>query len=242
MNRAFQKGFLAIDFPAAPFRSPLTVLLRSASVFFGNFPFIAAVTLAVFLPVKAAIQLLCWMFDVSTNSLTMYLLLDLSDLVLASLVTPAVIYALVARFRGDPAPPIAEALRWGRRQWGKTLWNKFKVEVTIMLWGALLVIPGLVAMVKLIFTDQIVAIEGDRESEVLQRSRDITEGRRWLIFSVVLPVLIVELAGTYFILKAFQGSEYSRPLLAIVDSVLSVGGQWTNVVALLMYLGLTRER
>jgi hypothetical protein len=241
INRPFEDGFLRIDFPVEPFVSVPALLLRSAAVFFRNLGFLAAATLLVFLPVKAAIQVICWLADVPVNGLLMYFLLDGSDLILSSLVAPAVIYGLLIRFRGG-VPPLGASLRWGRRQWSRTLWNKFKVEVTVTLWAALLLIPGLVKMVQLAFTDPIVAIEGDREPDVLERSREISAGHRWRIFFVLLPVLIVELAGSYLILGSFQVSEYSRPWIAVVDSLLSIGGQWATIVTLLMYLGLAAAK
>lgn len=241
MKRAAAKGYLEIDFRVEPFHSVPALLLRSASFYFANLPYLAALTLAIFLPVKLALQAVCWMLDVPTGGLAMYLLLDASDLVLASFAAPAAIYALLFRLRGGALPTFASALAWGRRQWGKTLWNKFKVEVTCTLWGALLLVPGLVKMVQLALTDPIVAIEADREHDVLGRSRELTEGRRWRIFFVLLPVLAVELAGTYFILGAFHGPATSRILIALVDSLLSVGGQWATVVMLLLYLGTVSE-
>src|SRR5215208_575223 len=108
MKRPAAQGYLPIDFPVEPFHSPVRLLLRSAAVFFSNFAFISTMTLAVFLPAKAALQVLCWMLDISAKGLTMYLLLDVSDLVLASLVTPAVIYGLLVRVRGGRLPPFAE--------------------------------------------------------------------------------------------------------------------------------------
>ena len=114
---------------------------------------------------------------------------------LSALVIPAVVYGLVAKFRGGQTAPVRESLRWGRRQWGKTLWNMFKVEVTVALWGLLLVIPGLVAMVRLIFADVIVAIEADRETEVLARSRVLSKGHGWRIFLVLLPLMAAGLVG-----------------------------------------------
>jgi hypothetical protein len=239
MNRAFREGYLRVDFPVEPFHSVPRLLLRSASVFFRDLRFVALVTLTVFLPVKAAIQWICWLADVPTGGTLMYLLLDASDLVLAACVTPAVVYGLLARFRGAPMPPLAEALRWGRRQWGKCLWNRFKAEVIVMMYSLLLLVPGLIKMVRLAFTDPVVAIEGDREDAVLDRSNAIGDGHRWQIFLVLLPVSLVELAGTFLIFGSLPKGEYSRPAIAIVDSLLSVGGQWGTVVSLLMYLGLT---
>jgi hypothetical protein len=233
---------IQIDFPTQPFDSVMGLLLRSARVFFGNLPFLAAVTLVVFLPGKLALQLGCYVLNVPTDGVLSYLLMDSSDLILSALVIPAAIYGLVTKFRTGRTAPLAESLRWGRRQWGKTLWNKFKVEITVTLWGALLLVPGVVAMVRLIFTDAIVAVEADRETDVLERSRVLSHGHRWRIFFVLMPMMIVDLvAGTFVVLARLQGLTHSLIALALVDSAFSVGGQWTTVIVLLLYLGLTQR-
>jgi hypothetical protein len=241
MDRDFRQGHIEIDFPTQPFDSVTGLLLQSARVFFDSLPFLAAVTLVVFLPGKLALQLGCYVLNVPTDGVLSYLLMDSSDLVLSALVIPAATYGLVTRFRTGRPAPLAESLRWGRRQWGKTLWNKFKVEITITLWGALLVVPGVVAMVKLIFTDAIVAVEADRETDVLQRSRTLSQGHRWRIFFVLLPMMILDLTGSFVVLARLQGFTHSRMALALVDSAFSVGGQWTTVIVLLLYLGLVER-
>jgi hypothetical protein len=240
MDRDFRQGHLEIDFPTEPFHSAFRLLLRSAVLFFANLRFLAAVTLVVYLPAKLALQLVLYLLNVPAGGMLTYLALDISDLVLSALVIPAVVYGLVARFRGGQTASVRESLRWGRRQWGKTLWNLFKVEVTVALWGALLVVPGLVAMVRLIFAEAIVAIEADRETEVLARSRILSRGHGWRIFLVLLPLMAASLLGTFLILGAFEQAAYSRLVMAVADSVLSVGGQFTTVAVLLMYLGVLR--
>jgi hypothetical protein len=238
MERDFRQGRIEIDFPTEPFHSVWRLLVRSVVLFFANLRFLAAVTLLVYLPVKLALQFGLYVLDVPTGGIGTYLALDLSDLVLSALVIPAVVYGLVARFRGGQTASVRESLRWGRRQWGKTLWNMFKVEVTVALWGALLVIPGVVAMVRLIFADVIVAIEADRETDVLARSRELAKGHGWCIFLVLLPLMAASLVGTFLILGACEEAAYSRVIMALADSVLSVGGQFTTVAVLLMYLGV----
>jgi hypothetical protein len=240
MDRDFRQGHIEIDFPTEPFHSAFRLLARSAVLFFANLRFLAAVTLVVFLPVKLALQFVLYLLDVPTGGIVTYLALDASDMVLSALVIPAVIYGMVAKFRGGQTASVGESLRWGRRQWGKTLWNMFKVEVTVALWGALLVIPGLVAMVRLIFADVIVAIEADRETEVLARSRVLAKGHGWRIFLVLLPLGVVGLVGSFLVLGACEEAVDSRVVMAVADSVLSVGGQWTTVAVLLMYLGVVR--
>jgi hypothetical protein len=181
MDRDFRTGRIEIDFPAEPFASAPTLLARSAVVFFSNLPLLAAITLVVYLPAKLAIQFACYVLDVPTSGILSYIFLEVSDLVLGALAVPAAIYGLVERFRGRRAP-MAECLRWGRRAWARMLWNQFKVDITITLWGALLIVPGILAMVRLIFVEPVVAIEGDSAADPLERSRGLTRGRRWRIF------------------------------------------------------------
>ena len=240
MDRDFRQGCLEIDFPTEPFHSAFRLLVRSAVLFFANLRFLAAVTLLVYLPAKLALHFVLYLLDVPTSGMLAYLAVDLSDLFLSALVIPAVVYGLVAKFRGGQTAPVRESLRWGRRQWGKTLWNMFKVEVTVALWAALLLIPGLVAMVRLVFADVIVAIEADRETEVLARSRVLSKGHAWRIFFVLLPLMAASLVGSFLILGAFEKAADSRVVMAVADSLLSVGGQFTTVAVLLMYLGVVR--
>ncbi len=239
IERAFRKGCLEIDFPAEPFDSIGGLLIRATRLFFANLPFLAAVTLAVLIPAKLALQFACYLLDVPPEGVVSYFVMDFGDLIFSALVMPAAIYGLVINLRTGKPCPLGDALRWGRRQWAKTLWNKFKVEITIMLWGALLIVPGIVAMVRLIFTDTIVAIEGDRENQVLQRSRELSEGRRWRIFLSLLPALPLSFAHMYATLRALQ---YSRWLMVPVDSLFSVLDHWMTVVVLLIYLGLWTPR
>ena len=242
MDRDFRKGYLEIDFSTQPFDSPLGLLRDAIRVFFSNLLFLATVTLAVYLPGKLAVQFLCYLLDVPFEGILSYFVLEISDLLLSALVIPAIVYGLFQRFRAGRAAPIGECLRWGRRQWLKCLANLVKVEITITLWSALLVIPGIVAMVRLIFAGTIVAVEGDLEGDVLGRSTKLAQGRRWRIFFALLPLVILDLAATFLVLDRVQAATHSRTAFALADSLLAVAGQLTTVAVLLMYLGTVQKR
>ena len=47
--------------------------------------------------------------------------------------------------------------------------------------------PGIVAMVRLTFVPILIAIEADRESQPLARSRLLAAGRFWRMFAVGSP-------------------------------------------------------
>ena len=240
MDRDFRQGYLEIDFATVRFASPLPLLRDSLRVFFSNLPFLAAATLVIYLPGKLVTQFLCYLLDIPFAGVLSYFVLEISDLLLSALVVPAIIFGLVHRFRTGRAPALGESLRWGRRQWFKTLANQVKVEITIALWGALLVIPGVVAMVRLTFVDVVVAVEADLEHDVLGRSTRLAQGRRWRIFFVLLPMLVLNLAA--FLALDRVGAANSRVAFALADSILAVAGQLATVAVLLMYLGTVQKR
>jgi len=59
------------------------------------------------------------------------------------------------------------------------LWNSFKAEVTIALYTLLLIVPGIIKHVALLFVEPVVAVEGDLTANALRRSEELTAGRRW---------------------------------------------------------------
>jgi uncharacterized membrane protein len=228
MQRDFAKGYLEIDFASAPFDSAPRLLARSAGLFFGSLPRLAAITLIVFLPAKLVLQWLgpedgVWSYAVSAAS----------DLILGALAAPAIVYLLIGKLRTGRAAPVGEALRWGWRWWGKSLWNGFKMQVTVALWGLLLIVPGVVAAVRLAFTDVVVGVEGSNTSDVLGRSRELAKGHGWRIFFVLAVLGLVELL-------AWGGTLRLRLGMALTDTLLALLSQWTLTAALLMYLGITR--
>ncbi|HYW41672.1 MAG TPA: hypothetical protein VE959_02370 [Bryobacteraceae bacterium] len=235
MERDFRKGHIAIDFPTVPFDSVGGLLLRSTRLFFATLPFLAAVTLVVMVPGKLLLEFTCYVTNVPSEGVLSYLLMDMGDLVFGALVMPAAIYGLVMKLRTGKTAPTGESLRWGRRLWGKSLWNMFKVEVTIMLWSLLLVIPGIVAAIRLIFVDPVVAIEGRPSSEILERSRQLCAGHGWRILVALLPAVPINLLHLLASLRALQ---YSRWLMPPVDGLFAVAEHWMTAVVVLMYLGL----
>jgi len=242
MDRDFRQGHLTINFPVAPFDAALPMLRDTLRVFFANLPFLATVTLAVYLPGKLATQFVCYVAEIPFEGVLSYFILMASDLLLSCLVAPAIVYGLVERLRNGRKAPLGECLRWGRRQYGRMLANQLAVEVTVTLWGALLVIPGVVAMVRLVFTEIVVAVEGDLESSPLVRSKQLSEGRRWRMFGVMLPMLLLGMIATFVVLDKIQAATHSRATFAIADSVLAVAAQLDTVAALLMYLGTAQKR
>ncbi len=238
MERDFRKGYVEIDFPVEPIGSPFGLLARSLRLFLANLPFLASSTLAIFIPGKLLLQSICWALDIPVDGVLGYCLMSASDLLLSAIAVPAVIFGMAMRFRTGKPAPLAESLRWGRRQCAKALWNMFQVEVTVSLWSLLLFIPGMMAFVKLAVVDPIVALEADTRRDVLDRSRSLTQGHRWRIFAVIAPLIVLDLLVSFAVLNAVEKMSNSRLPLALADSLLALCAQWSTLAMLLVYLPL----
>jgi hypothetical protein len=242
MDRAFRRGCLEIDFPVKPFTSAAGLLADSARLYFRNLAPLVAITFATILPGKLLLQFLCYIFDIAPDGFNAYILMDASDLVLSAVAVPAIIFALIANLRSGRPARLSEALRWGRLLWRRMLWNKFKVEITVALWSLMLIVPGILAMIRLSLTEPVIAVEGAEEAEPLKRSEDLTEGRRGRIFAAFLPLAILSLAAEFLGLKLMALSGYSRLVIALSDTLLSLAGQFGTAMALLIYLGVSSEK
>lgn len=231
-----------LDRPVVSFTSVAGMLGHSLAVYFGNFGLIAKVTLAAYAPLKLTVFLFCDQIGVAPGGTAASLIRDGADMILAALVAPAVIYGMMARLQSRPAPPLNECLRRGRKLWGRTLWNDIKADITIGLRLALLIIPGIMAMVRLCFVEEIVAIEGEAETDVLARSREISEGHGWKIFFVCLPAAALSFAGEWLLFSLMARLGLSWLTAAALDSVMAVASQWGTILLLLMYLALSQPR
>jgi hypothetical protein len=236
-NRQMHKptGPLELDFTPEPFDSAMRMLGRSLRLFAANLPFIASVTLAVYLPGKLLTQFIGYILDVPVEGILSYLLLDASDLILGALTVSAIVYGITVKLRSGRTPPVAECLGWGKQLWSRMLWNRFKVEVTILLWSLLIFIPGIIAAVRLSLMEPALAVEGDRCANPLERSRELTAGHGWRIFFALAPLAILDMAGSFLVLDVLAGSP--RWMIATGDSLMAVVNGWATIAALLIYLG-----
>lgn len=217
---------------AARFTSPLRLLAATFSLFGARIGFIATVTLLVYLPGHLLYQLAASALEIPSNGIPSVLLLTIVDLILSSLAIPAVVHGLLRK------PAVGPALAWGRRQWMRTLGKQILVDVTVILYGLLLIVPGLLAAIRLAFVPVIIAVEGDRAIQPLERSRELAKGRMWRIVGVLLPLALLDGAANYLLLGRIGGVDNARILFTLAECGIAIVGQTSTVAALLMYLGI----
>ncbi len=232
MDRDFRRGYLEIMQTPSRFDAPLRLLGGTFRLFGARFGFIAGATLLVYVPGHLLYQLIAAALEIPSSGILSFVLLEALDLLLSSLAIPAIVYGLLR----DRAP-LGEALRWGWRQWMRTLTRQVVVEVTVLLYGALLIVPGLIAMVRLAFVPVVVAVEADRQTAPLERSRELARGRLWPMIAVLLPLGLGDLAANFVLLGRIAGVDEARVIFALAESGLAIVSQLTTVAVLLMYLG-----
>ena len=230
MDQDLRSGHLEPRRLAPESRATAGILAATLRIFGANLGFIASVVVVIYLPGHLIYQIAAATFEVPSSGVLSILLLDAVDLVLSSLAIPAIVYGLVC------TPAIGPALRWSRRQWGRMLRQQTLADVTVLLYAALLIVPGLIAMVRLAFVPAVVAVEGDRSARPLERSRELAKGQFWRIAGVLLPLSLVEGVASFLLLGRISGVDSARVFFSLAECGLAVVGQLSTVAALLLYL------
>lgn len=230
MDRELRTGYLEPRRLAPPASSALSILGATLRIFGQNLGFIASILLIIYLPGHLIYQIAAAAFEIPSNGVLSILLLDAVDLVLSSIAIPAIVYGLVC------TPAIGPALRWSRRQWGRMLRQQTLADITVLLYGALLIVPGVIAMVKLAFVPVVVAVEGDRSVRPLERSRELSKGQFWRIAGVLLPLSLMDGAAGFLLLGRISGVDNARVFFSLAECGLAIVGQLSTVATLLLYL------
>jgi hypothetical protein len=105
--------------------------------------------------------------------------------------TAGVTYIALGRI-ADRKVGCGEALRMGFTRWGAMWVTRFLFCLTVIFGLLLLIIPGLYFGIRFWFAEAIVVAEGVSGPVALQRSFDLTRGRFWPLFwLIILSILIV---------------------------------------------------
>jgi len=226
---------IPVDISTEPFDSAPRLIVRTTKVFLSSWPWLAAITLTVSVPGKLAVQGILAAFEISPESLLSYFVAYATDLVWNALIAAAVIYGVAVSLRTGRLPAWRTTLRQGRTLWAMMLWNDFKVEITVLLWSLLLIVPGIIATLRLILVQPIVVLDRDTSPDPLSHSRKLTQGRLWRIALALLPLIPLGAAHLY---AAFRTLKISPFVMVPIDSLFTILDQWATVAALLIYLGV----
>jgi len=241
----FQQGSLSTDFPLKPLTGVGAVIGQSWRAFWKEFPTIAILTLVIFGPAQAAKSYYLYATE-QQESFGVALRLNLwIGGIFGALLTPAVIFALMWRFRTGNEPEIGPALRWGVRMWLRTFGYRLLTSLATIVGLILLIIPGVVIAVLLSLVGPVVAVEGGAQSNVLGRSWELAR-RHWgkiigaWVVAFLIYLLMVFAVGLMFGVAMVFAQHWI--LATAMDCLVSISFAYLDVMLLCIYLGIIAEK
>jgi hypothetical protein len=230
-------GHLVVNFNVKPFAGVWSLFSRTLSVYLDNFWQIAQITLLVICPLALISIYLSLNIPFAMGPLSYPALII--GFILRSLIFTVIIHSLVEKFKNGTSSPIADSFRWGFRQWGRMLLYRFVSGFAILL-GTILVIPGQYLAVLFYLVEPVVAIEGDRQKNILERSVQLSKGYRWKIYGFFLSITIfMGIVQVGFILNLSFLNISTVPTILFGFLVLSLLESFLDVSRFMVYLSLT---
>lgn len=208
--------------------SPLDLLKKSLSLFFGNFIYILkfwlvqyglifvtalilGAVIAIFAATKSPFTAIPIVIAVVIYIFLLYWLVSSS----------LVLYQSIA---DESRMPIKSILSRGYKIFGPVLGASLLSGLAVIGGLILLIIPGLIFMVWFSFSSQVVLYENLSWTRALSRSHDLVRGRFWpvvgyLLFPVAVVILLSVMDGA--LSGAFKGSSLSL-LLSLLSALVNV--------------------
>ena len=149
------------------------------------------------------------------------------------LVVAATLSALARITRGEPAS-YAQAMRHGLAMWPRLFIARLVASAVVLAGLIALVVPGVLALVRLSFVDALVVLDGAPLGAALRASNALTAGRRLAIFWTggFLFVAVFSVAMT---LSALAGAADHFVVQVLVDCVIAVTQTVFTIAIFLFY-------
>lgn len=181
---------LSVKIPIPAFETSLELTAASLKIFLKSFWFISKVVLAVYLPASLLKEIALR----SDNTTTSEQFDNFIDLVFDALITPAIIFGIAQYLKKKTFPSAFNAYRFGWKKWGLVWSREFKGCLLTILGLMMFVVPGVLAGIAYALIPYAVCFESNTHKSSLRRSRELSIGRRWLIFSsgclIGLPIFL----------------------------------------------------
>ena len=161
-----------------------------------------------------------------------------------ALIVPALFYSLVQVMETGIAPSVNEAYRWGLSKIPKLSLSAVLSWILIMLGTLLCIIPGIILGLAFHVVYPVAVFEQRSAVDVLKRSYELTEGRRWNIFLAGIVIAIVVGLGSLPAQAAVAALAINRvdfvPLLIAAAIYTDILAEVSTIFSLVVYLGILR--
>jgi hypothetical protein len=165
------------------------------------------------------------------------------DLVVGQIVTVTLVYGALQALRGRTVS-IGECFSQGMRRLGSALGVALLSGIGIALGMVLLVVPGLILATMWAVAVPVAVIEERSSTAALNRSQELTSGRRWRVFFAYLVSLLIMIVGGAVIegiieLVAGEGSTESTVGIWVFSALVQA---FTATLVATLYYFLRREK
>ncbi|HEX8472743.1 MAG TPA: hypothetical protein VF666_01795 [Pyrinomonadaceae bacterium] len=162
-----------------------------------------------------------------------------------SLMSGALIYAVMTFFRTGKNPTVGESYRWALKKWGKVLLCTLLFTLITWIGYLFLIIPGIILSLMFALVVPIAVIEDKGITDTFQRSRELTEGYRLGIFATqfLLGILIVGIL--YLSGRGWFGGQEGDPsifMVSIYTLITQLLQASFTVLSLFIYLGILANK
>ncbi|WP_156826129.1 hypothetical protein [Paenibacillus terrigena] len=209
-------------------------LFRTAwQYFIQNFLKILSIVLIIAVPVEGLI----YYFFQDTMEGKVYGLQILLNLIMSALLTiipSTIICMMFPKIVNGEEVGLREAFRKGLKYWFKLTIYVFVVRIISALGLLLFIIPGLIFVVRMLFVDYIIMLEGTYGNNPIKRSNEMIKGRTGEFMLIMVGVGIVQWGLDY----VFRTYIHLDPwLLSLISGVISeLFIEFMTVLFLIAYL------
>ncbi len=200
-----------------------------------NFLLFSAIILTVCVPNSILVNYVVYNVDSETNP-AYIIVAVLIGFISTPISSGALVYSLF-RIKSGSTPTYSEALGIALLKWRPLFITRLASGFLVLLGLIALIIPGIMLMIRYSFIDETVVIEGTGVTQSLERSTELTSGRRWEIFGSILLF-----SFPFMVLSVLLSAplESADPMIAtflsiIVDSVVGVFFSILQIVMFLFY-------
>jgi hypothetical protein len=169
----------------------------------------------------------------------------LMAVVIHSLMTGALIYAVVMLLGTGASPPTGESFRQGLKVWWDVLLCSLLVGVLTLLASLLLIIPGIILWVACSVALPALVVEARGPMGAVERSLELTSGYRWLAFLAMLLLWVVTAVVTY-LTTGFGGGAFDTGVSFVVAfataALQQMLGSASIVLSIFIYFGIRAAR
>jgi len=184
--------------------SPSAIVAKSFEIFGKRFLYFLCISVLVNLPAYLLTVFFFNTNDVSTFLSPTWLLANTAiSLFVSAILTSSLIKITFETLRGGEAS-IKESLSVCVKYFFQVALGSVFVIFLVVIGMVLLLIPGLIAAVRLYFTIPAIVVEDLSATDAMSRSNDLSDGYRWSIFAIVIGTgivnaIVAKIIGSFFL-------------------------------------------